>query len=734
MKFKFFLVFFLTLISSCNLFGTDNKDVLIINSYHRGFQWSDDVISGIEKSLYGTKIDTTILYMDSKRISSPTYNQKLKDLYKLQLLNRKYDLVVAVDKFAYEFILENYDELFTDELVYFVGIEQYSQQDVNKHNLTTKVAGLIEERAIDDTSKVIYKLMPNIKKLYIINDKSGNGDDSEPFILNTINNLNNKMEVEYIRTSTIDELKKKFSKYVPNEAIFFIRFYNDKDGRLYKNSEIAEMIDSSKIPIFSTDTLFMEKGSLGGKLVSINDLGMQAGKEILDVLNNKVKVPFVKIYDNYKYIFDYEKIKKFNLTPEILKNEFEYINVPINFLDKYRQFVDFVFLLSPFLLFLILGLIHNIYLRIKNTKLLKQRMEFDKVLLNSIKSPIVWQDDKGKIVDSNSKFCDFIDLPCPKIKGKKLKDYIENNKYNLIGNTFSHLINNFLNEENQITVKDENGKEYIYLVNQTSYKENIFKTTGTVTVFTDITKERQAIAEKRKHQEFIIQQSKLAEIGEVFSSIAHQWKTPLVEIATIVQEKLYSDEISPEETDNCINDIMFQVKYMSETINSFQKFIMPSTQKIVFDINESVEEMLEIIRHNMKYNYVDVKVIVEENTNLMTLGYKNEFMQILLNIVNNAKESIIKKKSEQKITRGKIDINIKNIYNKIQIDISDNGEGIPEKYINQIFEPYFTTKKDGHGIGLYMARLIIEDKIGGLISVSNTDIGAKFTIQLEIAK
>jgi hypothetical protein len=117
MKFGFFLVFILIVISSCNLFGTDNKDVLIINSYHRGFQWSDNVISGIENSTYGTKINTTILYMDSKRISSPTYNQKLKDLYKLQLLNRKYDLVVAVDKFAYEFILENYNELITEEIV-----------------------------------------------------------------------------------------------------------------------------------------------------------------------------------------------------------------------------------------------------------------------------------------------------------------------------------------------------------------------------------------------------------------------------------------------------------------------------------------------------------------------------------------------------------------------------------------------------------------------------------------
>ncbi len=331
-------------------------------------------------------------------------------------------------------------------------------------------------------------------------------------------------------------------------------------------------------------------------------------------------------------------------------------------------------------------------------------------------------------------FVTFMNLPCPQVKGKTLKDYIEKNKSTTISKSLEPFINNAI-DENQMVVKGFDEKEHTYLINQTNYTEDIFKTKGTVTVFTDITKEKQAIREKRKHQEFVIQQSKLAEIGEVFSSIAHQWKSPLVEITTIAQEKLYNEEGEiKEEDDQFVNDIMFQAKYMTETINSFQKFIMPSTQKIVFDINESVEEMLEIIRHNMKYNYINVSINVEPNTNLMILGYKNELMQTLLNIVNNAKESIIKEKSQDRITQGTININIKNIRNKVQIDIIDNGGGIPQKCINQIFEPYFTTKKDGHGIGLYMAKLIIEDKIGGTVNASNTKDGAKFTIQLELTK
>ncbi len=735
MRFKVFLFLIsLILLSNTNLFANNNKNVLIINSYHRGFQWSDDVLNGIESVLYNTKITSTVLYMDSKRIASPTYYKELKDLYKLQLSKSKYDLVIAIDKFAYEFTIQNYKELFTDELVYFVGIEQFSQDEVKKYNIQDKVSGLLEKRAISDIVKMIYKLMPELKKLYIINDKSENGDDSDPFIQSAINDLKNKFEIQYIRSSTLDKLKERFSSHIPNEAVFFIRFYNDKDGHLYKNSEIAEMIKLSKIPVFTTDTLFIEKGSTGGKLVPIKKLGIKSGEDILGILDTSLVIPFIKVAEDFEYKFDYEKIKEFDLHPDILNIDYKYVNTPLGFLDKHRQFVDFVFLMSPFLLFLILGLIHNLYLRIKSAKLLKQRMQFDKVLLDSIKAPIVWQDEKGRVVDSNAKFCDFMDLPCPEVKGKTLKDYIKKDKSVTISKTLEPFINNAI-EENQMIIKDGEDKEYTYLIDQTNYTENIFKTKGTVTVFTDITKEKQAIKEKRKHQEFVIQQSKLAEIGEVFSSIAHQWKSPLVEIATIAQEKLYNEDGEiQEEDDKFVNDIMFQVKYMTETINSFQKFIMPSTQKIVFDINESVEEMLEIIRHNIKYNYIDVNVNVKANTNLMILGYKNELMQTLLNIVNNAKESIIKEKSKDKITQGIIKINIKNVNNKVQIDIVDNGGGIPQKYINQIFEPYFTTKKDGHGIGLYMARLIIEDKIGGTINASNTKDGAKFTIQLELTK
>ncbi|MEZ7935056.1 MAG: ABC transporter substrate binding protein [Sulfurospirillum sp.] len=610
-KLALFLMVFVFFLSP-SLFAHDKK-ILIINSYHKGFQWSDDILAGMEEVFYNhPEITTNILYMDSKRVSSEEYYAKLRELYKLQLQNQKYDLIVAVDKFAYDFLIKYYHELFTDETILFTGLEQFNPEDVQKEGLDDRIYGILEKRAIPETIPMISHMIPNLKKLYIINDASANGDDSEPFIRQAMEEHNDKFEIEYIRKSTIDELNERFAVPNKDEAVFFIRFYNDKYGNLYKNSQIATMINKSALPVFVTDTLFIGKGALGGKLVPIQEVGVATGKMVIDVLDKKIPPLHVETFIEYHYQFDVQKIKQFEAYPNASLKEYELVNAPLTFFDKHRKFIDAVFLISPFLVFLILGLIHNIYMRIRSEKELKA-----------------------------------IEL------------------------------------------------------------------------------------QKNKHQQFIIQQSKLAEIGEIFSSIAHQWKNPLVEIATITQEHFYSTEDSINEQNNqYVHDIMVQVRYMTDTINDFQKFIMPSTQKTVFDVSEAIETMMKIINHNIKYNYIDVTIDVSNATNLMVSGYKNEFMQTLLNVVNNAKEQIKEARENKLIKRGSIFIQIYNYSKKVIIDIKDNGGGIPIDKMPNIFDAYYTTKEQGHGIGLYMSKLIIEDKMGGKIRASNTNEGACFTITL----
>ena len=702
--------------------------ILIINSYHKGYTWSDDIISGIEKSFYKYKdIDTNILYMDSKRLTSKEYYKNLKNLYKIQLQNQQYDLIIAIDSFAYDFILENYNLFFTDEKILAVGLESYSEQNIIKHNLENKISVILEKRDLKTNVKIITTLYPSLEKLYIINDDSPNGLHTEPQIIELLESSPNRYEMIYLKENNLVDLEKKFDTKLPNTAILFIRFYKNKKGELYKNFEISNFIDNAKVPIFVTDSLFINKGATGGKILNIEQLGKSSGKMALDILQYNKK--YIKDSNDFEIVFDAQKLEEFILPTVALNEKYTIINKRETFFDRHKSVIEILFQISPLFLFLIIGLIHNIYKRKKFELELKQRIEFDKLLLNAIDSPIFWRDEKDIIVDSNTTFCELIGMSKSLIYGKKLSSLTHNNTIDKIITILEKYTKN-TQRNYEFKYYDKNKNKKIFLIKQEKFDDKKLNKQGYVTIFTDVTQERKRDKEKQRDRQFIIQQSKLAEIGEVFSSIAHQWKSPLVEITTIAQELFYSKKnIKTElkEDDSFVSDIMQQVKYMTDTINSFQKFIMPSNKKKNFFVDQAIKEMLEIVEHNIKYNNIDISTKVEKNTNCKIYGYKNEFMQSFLNIINNAKEQLLTNDYKHRF------INIM-IFNKdkfLYITIEDNAGGIKEKNKSKVFKPYYTTKKEGHGIGLYMTKMIIEDKMEGKLSVINTKEGAKFIMQLD---
>jgi len=716
---KLLIIYFLL---STFLFA--NSSILIISSYHKGYEFSDNIISGLEKELYKHQdIDFNLLYMDAKRITSDEYFKNLKNLYKVQLQSRNYDLVIAIDRFAYDFVLQNYHEFFLDEAVLAVGIENFSSIKAKKYGVENKVSALIEKRDLSSNVKLIEMIIPTVKKLYVLNDKSINAKHTEPLIKELFDEFDNKYKLIYLRENSLEDLEERFSKYEENSAILFIRFYKNNDGKLNKNQAIQKFINNSKVPVFITDSIFNKKGAVGGKIVDLEKFGNKAGLMALDILENKNYE--IKNFDDLNYVFDAKKLDQFTLAVNQVPYKYEIVNRRLTFYDKNRGLIDFVFTISPILVLLIIGLFHNIYLRKKTEKMLLQRIEFDSVLLNAIESPIFWQNKDGKIIDSNKKFCNFLSLQSEDIYGKKLGDFKNNeNALKLLS-----ILDKYKENKKQNTVfkfQTSKNEKKIYFIKQTLYCDSKTKETGTVTIFTDITKEKEYEVEREKNQEFVIQQSKLAEIGEIFSSIAHQWKSPLVEITTIAQESFYSSNTNKNEDESYVKDIMTQVDYMNKTINDFQNFIVPSNEKKVFDAKESIDSILQIVSHNIKYNYIDVDIEVFENTNTNIYGYRNEFMQSTLNIINNAKDELLKNDLKNR----KIDIEFYNEDNKLIIKIQDNAGGIEKAKIKKIFKPYYSTKKDGHGIGLYMAKMIIEDKMDGKIEVENINNGACFKMIL----
>jgi len=221
------------------------------------------------------------------------------------------------------------------------------------------------------------------------------------------------------------------------------------------------------------------------------------------------------------------------------------------------------------------------------------------------------------------------------------------------------------------------------------------------------------IAKNEQKQKLLIQQNRLAAMGEMIGAIAHQWRQPLNNISLIIH--FIKDNIKENTFDSFINRAKEQIEYMSQTIDDFRDFHKPSKNSEPFDIKEAIKSAITILHVNENIT-INLK-----GTHLYIDGYKNEFQQAILNILSNAKDAIGE-------DNGVIDI----VVNDKKITIHNSGEEVSEEIISKMFEPYFTTKsaKKGTGIGLYMTKAIIEDSMGGEIYVKNEKDGITFTILL----
>ncbi|GAB6044842.1 hypothetical protein JCM11957_04400 [Caminibacter profundus] len=240
------------------------------------------------------------------------------------------------------------------------------------------------------------------------------------------------------------------------------------------------------------------------------------------------------------------------------------------------------------------------------------------------------------------------------------------------------------------------------------------------------------LKELRKKDKALVQQSKLAAMGEMIGAIAHQWRQPLNALAINIQllEDLQEEgKLDKKTLKEFIEKNMQTIQFMSNTIDDFRSFFRKDKEKVEFDIKEAIEKTLNLQKAQLK-NY-NIEVLAELKP-IKIKGYKNEFMQVILNIISNAKDAIEEKRKKIGNFQGKIKIKTRKDNDKIFIEIEDNGGGIPKEIKERIFEPYFTTKEEGKGtgMGLYMVKEIIE-RMNGKIEIENTSKGAKFIITLK---
>lgn len=236
------------------------------------------------------------------------------------------------------------------------------------------------------------------------------------------------------------------------------------------------------------------------------------------------------------------------------------------------------------------------------------------------------------------------------------------------------------------------------------------------------------ISELRQKDELLQSQSRLAAMGEMLTNIAHQWRQPLNNIALLLQTLQFSherNEMTSDELQQTVTNTLAICRYMSNTINDFRNFFRQEHEVSEFCVNEAVERAVALIKVSLDTH--SIKVTIETDRQVTTSGFPNGYAQALLNIINNARDALLELKPETPQIR----IGIRAVADKAHVTIRDNAGGIPAAILPNIFDPYFTTKdkSQGTGIGLYMAKTIVEKNMKGSLTVANVEDGAEFRIE-----
>jgi two-component system CheB/CheR fusion protein len=373
---------------------------------------------------------------------------------------------------------------------------------------------------------------------------------------------------------------------------------------------------------------------------------------------------------------------------------------------------------------------------IETQKVIKERKERLKKILDGTDNILVLQNKTCEIIYINQQFFKFFteykNIEAFKKEHTSLFELFDNEGETDINKSFfKRNIPQKLGEslQHQVKIKRDN-RTYHFRVTFSPVNLELGHEEFVVTL-SNITELEEEMAKNIKQERLLQQQAKMASMGEMIGNIAHQWRQPLNALSTLntLLRLEYEEEghLSKKQIEEYQEQANYFIQKMSTTIDDFRNFFLPSHKKrVAFNLKESIEQMATFLKES--YDLHQIKLIVNVDEKIELNSYQNEFEQVLLNILNNAKDAHIINTTEKPM----VTINFCDEQERICLSIQDNAGGIDEKIIDKVFEPYFSTKfeDEGTGIGLYMSKMIIEQSMDGKLSIENIDEGVVVTIYL----
>ncbi len=343
-------------------FASDRKKVLIICSYHKGYEWSDGEIAGIENTFHPLKdaVELSVEYMDTKRIRTPEYEKLYLEMLGLKYADYKPDVIIALDDNAFRFILKYCDELFREDVpIVFAGVNDYSSAMTEEHK--SHVTGIVQNMDLEENIQLALSLYPDANPVVIITDESTSGKIFTRELQKIEGKFNNKKFV-YINTSqlTYEKMVREIQQQPRSSVGLLLAYTQNKDRKFIQTQKGYDIItEKADFPFFGVIDMAVKNGAMGGKVKYGFQHGEEAADIALQILEGRdiSRIP-VKLESNNTYMFNYNQLVRFKVDKRKVPPNSMIINEPESFYYKYKREIwlvtgSFIFLLTSIVILII---------------------------------------------------------------------------------------------------------------------------------------------------------------------------------------------------------------------------------------------------------------------------------------------------------------------------------------------------------------------------------------------
>ena len=727
------------LFAACQLWASaPTKRVLTIFPYESnfpGFFYFDNTLRSALTASQAYRFDFYAESMDLLRFPNQRYFDKLVDLYQEKYAGRHIDLIIAVLRPSLDFLEKHRDELFKGIPVLFVELDT---RLLDGHTLGPHATAVTGRLDMQGTLDLALRLHQNVREVFVVLGASQTDRDLESLARNAFGGFADRVRFSYLSGLPMAELLKRLSKLPEQSLIYYLTYLQDADGKTFLSTQALSMIaEVARVPIYGMSEYFIGAGMVGAHLYSFSRLGDKTAQSALRILSGEEPgtiEPLEVTAD--QYIFDWRQLERWGINEERL---------PPGSIIRYKDFSvwetyrwQILGLASALILqaLLISALVFNLRKRrqanlalIKSEEQLQRAADEWKTTFDSIPDLIMLLDREFRIIRVNSTMVSFCDLPLDRIQGNTCNALMGGTEKPFACFLLEEVLVTGSHEETEIYHK---GRDAWFQVSVDPIFDAKGEIIGFVHAARDITERKRAEAESHRRMTELAHVTRVATMGELASSMAHEIKQPLTAIlsnAQAAQRFLSATEPDLGEVREILDDIVRDDKRVSEVIRRMRALLKKQTAPYeLFDLNEAVRECLALVYSAPLLDGLSIKA-EKVWDRVLVRADRVQLQQVLFNLMVNAATAM--RGAPQPSRRMVVQTALENDQT-VKVSVTDSGTGIDEHNVDRLFEPFYTTKPEGMGMGLSISQTIIKAHGGKMGARNNPEGGATFYFTLPI--